>query len=118
MPEIDVKVTLANERTFLAWLHMAVALGTVAAALLSFGAQDANAQDTSASKPKRTGLTTIAGLILLPVAALYAIYAAVLFYGRLQVIRKREAPKQVVIVPIIMGVILIMSLIGIMWIHV
>ena len=122
MPDVDVKVTFANERTFLAWLHMAVALGTVAASLLSFGAQESSAlsQDTTKAAPSSTkgkGLTTVAGLILLPVAALYAVYAAILFYNRLEVIRNWKAPQPVVIAPMIMGIILMLALLAIMWIH-
>lgn len=33
---IEPKTYFANERTFLTWLHMAVTLGTVAAAMLGF----------------------------------------------------------------------------------
>jgi uncharacterized membrane protein YidH (DUF202 family) len=33
---IEPKTFFANERTFLSWLHMAVTLGSIAAALLGF----------------------------------------------------------------------------------
>lgn len=33
---IEPKTYFANERTFLSWLHMAVTLGSIAAALLGF----------------------------------------------------------------------------------
>lgn len=33
---IEPKTFFANERTFLAWLHMAVTLGSISAALLGF----------------------------------------------------------------------------------
>ncbi len=33
---IEPKTFFANERTFLTWLHMAVTIGTIAAALLGF----------------------------------------------------------------------------------
>lgn len=36
--KIEPKSFFANERTFLAWLHMAVTIGSVAAALLGFAA--------------------------------------------------------------------------------
>ncbi len=35
---IEPKTFFANERTFLAWLHMAVTLGSISAALLGFAA--------------------------------------------------------------------------------
>jgi uncharacterized membrane protein YidH (DUF202 family) len=36
MMRIEPKTFLANERTFLAWLHMAVTIGSISAALLGF----------------------------------------------------------------------------------
>jgi uncharacterized membrane protein YidH (DUF202 family) len=36
MLRIEPKTFLANERTFLSWLHMSVTIGSIAAALLSF----------------------------------------------------------------------------------
>jgi len=33
---IEPKTFFANERTFLTWMHMAVTIGTIAAALLGF----------------------------------------------------------------------------------
>ncbi len=36
--KIEPKTFFANERTFLAWLHMAVTLGSISAALLGFAA--------------------------------------------------------------------------------
>jgi hypothetical protein len=35
---LEPKTFFANERTFLAWLHMAVTLGSISAALLGFAA--------------------------------------------------------------------------------
>lgn len=39
MMRIEPKTFFANERTFLSWLHMAVTLGSIAAALLGFSQQ-------------------------------------------------------------------------------
>ena len=36
--KIEPKTFFANERTFLAWLHMAVTIGSISAALLGFAA--------------------------------------------------------------------------------
>ena len=42
---IEPKTFFANERTFLSWLHMAVTIGSIAAALLGFaGIADAKAR--------------------------------------------------------------------------
>ena len=123
MTSPDVKVILANERTFLAWLHMAVALGSIGAVLLGFGAKKAQNQNTrtaTSESPAASSLnlTTAAGLVMLPVAAVFAIYAAYLFSSRLKVIRKREHPTHAVTVPILMGVALAASLSSILLISV
>ena len=44
---IEPKTFFANERTFLTWLHMAVTIGTIAAALLGFSGSAQRAE-----KPK------------------------------------------------------------------
>ena len=44
---LEPKIFLASERTFLSWLHMAITLGAIAAALLSFSA--------TAEKQRATG---------------------------------------------------------------
>ncbi len=36
--KLEPKTFFANERTFLAWLHMAITLGSISAALLGFSA--------------------------------------------------------------------------------
>lgn len=36
--KLEPKTFFANERTFLSWLHMAVTIGSIAAALLGFAA--------------------------------------------------------------------------------
>ncbi len=42
---IEPKTFFANERTFLSWLHMAVTIGSIAAALLGFaGIADARSR--------------------------------------------------------------------------
>ena len=45
---IEPKTFFANERTFLSWLHMAVTIGSIAAALLGF----AGVSDTHKHGPK------------------------------------------------------------------
>lgn len=38
MQRLEPKTFLASERTFLSWLHMAITLGSIGAALLAFAA--------------------------------------------------------------------------------
>lgn len=60
---LEPKTFFANERTFLAWLHMAVTLGSISAALLGF-ATGAAADDSQASVSRH--LVELIALILLP----------------------------------------------------
>ncbi|GAB4819711.1 hypothetical protein N2152v2_006757 [Parachlorella kessleri] len=72
----EPKVYLANERTFLSWLHMAVTLGSVAAALMGF--------TNTAGGPEQVAgdLTRVIALILLPVGILMCGYALAMFLLR------------------------------------
>ena len=56
---IEPKTFFANERTFLTWLHMAVTIGTIAAALLGFSGSAQRAE-----KPKY-GVHALLPLLLL-----------------------------------------------------
>jgi hypothetical protein len=47
MMRIEPKTFFANERTFLSWLHMAVTLGSIAAALLGFSTDSGKVRDNS-----------------------------------------------------------------------
>eukprot|EP00879_Flechtneria_rotunda_P032077 GHRR01035229.1.p1 GENE.GHRR01035229.1~~GHRR01035229.1.p1 ORF type:complete len:471 (+),score=154.83 GHRR01035229.1:612-2024(+) len=80
---IEPKTYFANERTFLSWLHMAVTLGSIAAALLGFS-----------SSKGQTGLSAhlveIIALILLPVAIAMCGYAIFVFNWRAQMIARKR----------------------------
>lgn len=45
---IEPKTFFANERTFLSWLHMAVTLGSIAAALLGFSSDGGHVRGVGA----------------------------------------------------------------------
>lgn len=60
--KVEPKVFFANERTFLAWMHLSVMLAGASIAILAF-AEDQNA------------FSQIYGVILLPVAIAFIIYA-------------------------------------------
>ena len=50
---LEPKTFLASERTFLSWLHMAITLGSIGAALLAFAAN---------SKKSKSPMHTVRGL--------------------------------------------------------
>jgi uncharacterized membrane protein YidH (DUF202 family) len=63
--KVEPKVFFSNERTFLAWLHVSVILAGGSIAILAF-AEDQN-----------PGVSQIYGILLLPVAVVFIVYAMV-----------------------------------------
>jgi SPX domain protein involved in polyphosphate accumulation/uncharacterized membrane protein YidH (DUF202 family) len=86
---LEPKTFLASERTFLSWLHMAITLGSIGAALLAFAA------NTKKSKsPMHTvsaNLVEIIALVLLPLAVLMVAYSTVVFVWRNSQIAMKQA---------------------------
>ncbi|KIW15663.1 hypothetical protein PV08_05712 [Exophiala spinifera] len=72
---VEPKVYFATERTFLSWLEFSIIIGSVAATLLNFG--------DSVSLASAWGFTVVACAAL--------IYSAVIYWLRVQMIRKRRA---------------------------
>ena len=88
---IEPKTFLANERTFLSWLHMAVTIGSIAAALLGFaGAEAAKAAKTGAAGAHAARLVEVIALLLLPVAVLMCAYALFVFVWRSRAISRKQ----------------------------
>ena len=84
--KIEPKTFFANERTFLAWLHMAVTLGSISAALLGFASDPAAGSGSLA-----TNMVSLISLILLPVAIFMVGYALYVFTWRADNIAKKKA---------------------------
>lgn len=82
MMRIEPKTFFANERTFLSWLHMAVTLGSIAAALLGFS--------TDGGQGLSGHLVEVIALLLLPVAIGMCGYAIFIFIWRSQMIAKKR----------------------------
>lgn len=82
---IEPKTFFANERTFLAWLHMAVTIGSIAAALLGFAA---TTEDPSEAAKARS--VTVISLILLPLAVCMCAYALFTFLWRSSLISRKR----------------------------
>jgi SPX domain protein involved in polyphosphate accumulation/uncharacterized membrane protein YidH (DUF202 family) len=88
---IEPKTFLANERTFLSWLHMAVTIGSIAAALLGFaGAEAAKAAKAGAAGAHAARFVEVIALLLLPVSVLMCAYALFVFVWRSRAIARKQ----------------------------
>ena len=77
MPTIvEPKVFFANERTFLAWMHMSITLSSISVAILAFA--DANEW------------SQVYGLMLMPVAIAFCCYSLWMYMKRATMIRARH----------------------------
>jgi SPX domain protein involved in polyphosphate accumulation/uncharacterized membrane protein YidH (DUF202 family) len=75
--KIEPKVFFANERTFLAWLHMAVTIASVSVAILAFSKEHSD-------------VSQVYGLILLPLSIVFCAYALYTFQWRRKKIQERD----------------------------
>ncbi len=95
--KVEPKVFFANERTFLAWLHMAVTLASISIAILAFS--------------ESSDWSIYYGLALMPVAIAFCIYALYLFMKRARMIRRKDpGPYEDRLGPIILSVLLGLSI--------
>jgi uncharacterized membrane protein YidH (DUF202 family) len=74
--KVEPKVFFANERTFLAWMHMAVTLSSIAVAILAFA--------------ESNEWSEVYGLMLMPVAISFVVYALYMYMRRATMIRARH----------------------------
>lgn len=74
--KVEPKVFFANERTFLAWLHMSVTLSTISIAIVAFAEANEFSQ--------------IYGLMLMPVAIAFCGYSLYMYVKRSSMIRRRH----------------------------
>lgn len=87
---VEPKTYFANERTFLAWLSMAVSLGGVSTALVGFTAEE---KPDSASKHPgvlRRKTVDLISVLLLPVSIAMIGYALFIFLCRSRSIRTKQ----------------------------
>ncbi|KAK9813924.1 hypothetical protein WJX73_005115 [Symbiochloris irregularis] len=87
---IEPKTYFANERTFLAWLHMAVTLGGVATALVGFSTDGTGAGEGEGSRPIRRTTTDLITVLALPLSIIIIVYAAFTFYWRSVYMQKKQ----------------------------
>eukprot|EP00981_Chlorochromonas_danica_P013550 scaffold6470_cov243-Ochromonas_danica.AAC.2 len=77
--KVEPKLFLANERTFISWLHMAVMLSSISVGVLAFSNTQSNAQDLA--------------LTMLPISLLFIFYALRTYLIRGTKIRTRDAER-------------------------
>jgi len=98
--KIDPKVFFANERTFLAWLHVSVLLAGASVAIVAF-------TDSHSSSPG-----ALYGVILLPVSISFIVYAMIQYTRRASMIRRKSpGPYMDVTGPTVLTVILMLSIV-------
>eukprot|EP00605_Chrysophyceae_sp_TOSAG23-4_P000702 GSChrysophyteH1.ASY1.ANO1.786.1 assembled CDS len=73
--KVEPKLFLANERTFIKWLHMAVVMSSLSVGVLAFTNATSEAQDYA--------------MLLMPIALLFIIYALSTFLWRMEQIKSR-----------------------------
>lgn len=86
------RLAAANERTFLAWLHMAITMGGIITALASFSVETENeAKQTPGSSPVTKRTTEAIQLMLLPISIGMVAYALFTFYWRSRCMERKQA---------------------------
>lgn len=99
--KVDPKVFFANERTFLAWLHVSVILAGASVAIVAF--TDSNATP---------GPGALYGVILLPVSIAFILYAMIQYTRRASMIRRKSpGPYMDIAGPTVLTVILMLSIV-------
>jgi len=96
--KVEPKVYFANERTFLAWMHMSVMLASISIAIVAFA--DANEW------------SQFYGLMLMPVSIAFCCYSLYMYTKRARMIRRKEpGPYEEKMGPIVLSVILALSVV-------
>lgn len=98
--KIEPKVFFANERTFLAWMHLSVVLAGASIAIMAF-ADDNNP------------MAQLYGIMLLPVAISFILYSMYQYSRRAYMIRHRmPGPYEDQVGPTVLAVMLMLSIIA------
>ena len=91
--KVEPKVFFANERTFLAWMHMSVQLASIAVAIVAFAENNEWSQ--------------LYGALLLPVAIAFCCYSLFVFIKRSNMIRRKDpGPYEDRVGPIVLAAML------------
>jgi uncharacterized membrane protein YidH (DUF202 family) len=96
--KIEPKVFFANERTFLAWLHMSVTLASISMAIVALA--DANEW------------SQLYGLLLMPVSIAFCVYSLWLYVKRASMLRRKDpGPYDNQTGPIVLATLLSVSIV-------
>ena len=96
--KIEPKVFFANERTFLAWLHMSVTLASISMAIVALA--DANEW------------SQLYGLLLMPVSIAFCVYSLWLYIKRAGMLRRKDpGPYENQTGPIVLATLLSISIV-------
>ena len=99
--KIEPKVFFANERTFLAWLHLSIILAGASIAILAFAEDDSNPA------------SQLYGVILLPCAIAFIVYSMFQYSRRAYMIRNRHpGPYEDTVGPTVLGIMLMLSIVA------
>jgi uncharacterized membrane protein YidH (DUF202 family) len=108
---VDPKVLLANERTYLAWTKMSVTLGSVGLGLLAAGSDQAAREALRPDVTAPFNSAWYVGCVLLPVAAVFIIYAGWMWGMRDRKIRRNDYTDLTnETIPLVLGGVLVLSL--------
>ena len=77
--KVEPKLFLANERTFMKWLHMAVIMSSASVGVLAFTARESSSQ--------------LYAMLLLPIALIFILYPLFVYMWRNGQIRGRDASR-------------------------
>lgn len=98
--KIEPKVFFANERTFLAWMHLSVILAGASIAILAFAEE-------------QNPLGQLYGVIMLPVAIAFIAYSMYQYARRANMIRHRHpGPYEDTTGPTVLAVMLMVSILA------
>uniref|UniRef100_A0A7S2CA59 DUF202 domain-containing protein n=1 Tax=Florenciella parvula TaxID=236787 RepID=A0A7S2CA59_9STRA len=99
--KVEPKVFFANERTYLAWLHMSMILATFSIGILSLS-----------EKQGADRFAQAYGLVLMPVAIAFCVYALHMFMRRAAMLRRRDpGPWDERVAPTVLGVMLMVAIV-------
>lgn len=88
---VEPKTYFANERTFLAWIHMAVVMGFVSTAVSGFAVDEEAEHPDEHHGPIGPKTAELIQLITLPLSIIIVAYGLFTFYFRSRFMEKKQA---------------------------
>jgi len=111
--KIEPKVFFANERTFLAWMHVSIILAGASIAIMTLGVAEEEDDVDIKKKPYNPIARQLYGLITLPVAVAFLVYSMYQYMRRSYMMRhKLPGPYDDTVGPTVLTIMLMMSIVG------